>query len=39
MAVATHHQQVGIELATFFDQRLGNLVLPATARYLTALIP
>ena len=29
MAVAAHHQQVGIELATFFDQRLGNLVLLA----------
>ena len=31
VAVAAHHQQGGIELATFFDQRLGNLVLLADA--------
>src|ERR1700732_5552972 len=29
MAVAAHHQKIDIELATFFDQRVGNLVLLA----------
>jgi hypothetical protein len=39
MAVAAHPQQVGIELATFFDQRVDNLVLLADGAIFDGVDP
>jgi hypothetical protein len=39
VAIAAHHQQLCIELAAFFDERVSNLVFLADGAALTALMP